>query len=691
MFPASGTNGWEAFGTLVTTLPIAYPLPVAAKAYYYDPVRLHGIGPLCDSVVLTFAAGTCVVRHRRMTSEAEFTLTNVWDDALLDEYVLEPQGAPCSLVLDIYDDDRETILWSVGSDPEHAAPFLVEPTAYAEQEIDVAAGSATLGTVTVEIVDKNTIPGDQDSGFLTARLAAFGLADITGRRARLRRFISEDQGWVVLADGPAGTPQMESSYASFSFGIRDTRETERKIRIFPGENDRRGILPQGDLAGYGYDPIGATWLIDPLAPLGGVFHLGAALQHPDGVLDITENTAARRTVDELALNAGLAIGRQQLRWRAYGSSDPWTVFTTTFEWEPSGASYHTTAAIGSGGATVSAYLIVQINVADRALGSLAVSPYLPADEQHIEFIIDSVYDPAIADAWYRQENFKKLVSHVDGLTAGQFVQNVYDGIYSPRAENGDPIPTGILYDPLALAQMTDLVRIRLLEAVPDARDWLEKTIYAPTGWVPALDDLGRISPVSQVPPSDLLALKNINNANSEPSPDWNAGDRIVNVLTYTYQRDYRPSDPTQADGDDGLASRDVVMEFRDEPSITRNGEQTLDIDGSAFRAIGTSEALAVTTVDAELGYQLAYLRDQYVKWRYALGAPAFSLGLWRISLPTLRCGEWVSVDLSWLPDYITGRRGLVGLGQVVSIGDLDCCWRRGLIELVAVPAEEGYS
>jgi hypothetical protein len=280
---------------------------------------------------------------------------------------------------------------------------------------------------------------------------------------------------------------------------------------------------------------------------------------------------------------------------------------------------------------------------------------------------------------------------LEGITAGELLTNIYAGVYSRRAENGDIVPTGILYDADQLALMIDPVRLHLTEPIEDARDWTEKMIYSPTGWVPALDDLGRISPVSQVPPSDLLGLKNINNANSEPSPDWNAGNRIINVLTFTYPRDYRPTDPANAETGDGLAKQDVILEFRDEPSITRNGEQTFDIDGSAFRAVGTSAAAPVGTLEAELGYQLAYLRDQYVKWRYALGAPAFSLGLWRISLPTLRCGEWVSVDLSWLPDYITGRRGLVGLGQVVSIGDLDCCWRRGLIELVAVPAEEGYS
>ena len=46
----------------------------------------------------------------------------------------------------------------------------------------------------------------------------------------------------------------------------------------------------------------------------------------------------------------------------------------------------------------------------------------------------------------------------------------------------------------------------------------------------------------------------------------------------------------------------------------------------------------------------------------------------------LRAGDWVVIDLSWIPDYLTKRREGVFGGQILSIRDVDCAWRVLLIE-----------
>jgi hypothetical protein len=672
-WPTTGTNGWEVFGTEITTLPIAYPLPVPAKAYYYDPVRLHGIGALCESVVLIFADGTCVVRHRRVTSEALFTLTNVWDDALLDMYVLEPLGAPCSLVLDIYDDDRTTILWSVGTDPAHAVPLLVEPSSYAEQEIDVAAGAASLGTVTVEVVDKAIIPGDQDSGWLTGRLAVSGLAYLAGRRCRLRRFISEDLGWIVLADGPAGPPRLDSSYSAFTWDIRDTRETERKISLFI-EGIEQSLLPEGNIEGYG-------GLIAPLLPMTGTYDSSTLL----AFVDVTGETTARRTMSYASYVATqkpwahyVEAGRPEnynhspiwLKWRAAGSSDPWVELRESLVLvvQPSSPAtlFDFSSALRPEGSPV---IVGSVNFWTNPESVSLV----PTNGQSIEFYLMGMRGvPPTTE----------VPLTIDGLTAGQLLMNIYEGLYSARGENGAVVPTGIRYDPLALLPMDDPVRMHITEAIDDARDWTEKYIYAPTGWVPALNDLGEISPVSQVAPAGPLGLQVLDNAIVEASPDWNSGERVINILRFIYPRDYIPTDPELAETGDGLAARSVLMEFRDDISVARYGEQILELDGSAFRAIGDAEAEPLTTVDNELAYQLGFEREMHLFNRYAMGAPTISFAVMRDPTTGLRAGSWVVLDLSWLPDYVTQRRGLIGLAQVTAIGDLDCKWRRLMLEVV---------
>lgn len=141
--------------------------------------------------------------------------------------------AECKCLLIVFADDGLTALWTVSTDPAHPRPYLVEPESGGEQQIDVAAGAATVTSVGWAIIDPAQIPGDQDGGFLTGLLALFGLANIGGHRMLLARFVPTGTlGYQVLADGPSSQPRLNADYASYSGEIRDTRETERKVRCF---------------------------------------------------------------------------------------------------------------------------------------------------------------------------------------------------------------------------------------------------------------------------------------------------------------------------------------------------------------------------------------------------------------------------------------------------------------------------
>lgn len=188
----------------------------------------------------------------------------------------------------------------------------------------------------------------------------------------------------------------------------------------------------------------------------------------------------------------------------------------------------------------------------------------------------------------------------------------------------------------------------------------------------------------------------IRNQITEPVPDWDAGERIVNVLVVTYPRYYRV-DFEDAESVDRLAIRDVSFEFRDEESITRHGEQTASYDASAFAAIGDPYGRPIITLEDEQSYQLAQDRRLHVFDRFRRGAQTIQVPVIRslhVHVPEriqhysapLRAGDWVRIDLTWFPDYATQRRGMQTTGQIVAINDVDCAWRVLLVEEV-LPTE----
>lgn len=511
----------------------------------------------------------------------------------------------------------------------------------------------------------------------------------------------------------------------------------------------RSLIPDEHLEGYApHASLTDGWLWKPGAPLQGritrivgypspsIISIAIGLSEfpQNGTRVVVWQAAYDAVIGGIRRNWDAGIGPAHpnpdfvFRWRAGGSSSAWN--------EVPGQYLGVNLSSNPSKYTEGARTIGVVGIDDIRLNPLSVEydatvADLPATDDVIEFYLVGPIPP---------DELHPVI--IENLTAGEFLINMYSGAYSLR----DPItnavvPTGISYEATAFTAMSDLVRIRHFEPVEDARDFAEKYIYAPTGFAPALDYLGRVAPVSQIPPADLDSLTTITDAMAEPTHEWDAGQRIINLVRFTYPRDYSMGDPDPpGDGageishrQDLLGEREIVQEYRNDLSIERFGEQVLELDGSAFRAIGrepttpeeadldpgnippkrprsverrnrqlgippVTQTPIVRTgqhvipasgdIQDETGWQLAELRGTHLLNRYAFGAPTLRLHVMRSAIPDVWCGSWVWLNLKQFPDYVTQRRGLFALAQVVAVGELDCAWRRLRCEVVAPIAEE---
>jgi hypothetical protein len=83
---------------------------------------------------------------------------------------LPPPSFPCALHYQHFQPDGRTIDWEASSDPTIADGYLMEPTAYAEQEVDFLQGRASITSVTVAFIDPPATVGNQTTGVTTGRL-----------------------------------------------------------------------------------------------------------------------------------------------------------------------------------------------------------------------------------------------------------------------------------------------------------------------------------------------------------------------------------------------------------------------------------------------------------------------------------------------------------------------------------------
>jgi hypothetical protein len=616
---------------------------------------------------------------------------------------------PCSLQLDVYfppsldgSTDETVIDWSVSTDPDHAFPYLLGPRQYATQEIDPITGAATIGTLEIGVIDAPIDPDDQDTGWMTARIH-----DIVGRRCRLRRYVNATVGYIVVADGPAGSPKLDASYSAYRWTIRDTRDTERKIKAF-AQGGVTSIVPRGSIYGWGHHLAGGapqvllpSTLSTPMTGVMSASNFGMALgtinlqSHYTGslfddadplIVDdpnlvITDEGAKAMALTQVDENAFVPRSADVL-WRKVGDV-PWNVSrprsTVAFQWPF--ASF-TEARL----APTDRDPVRSLNSVLLYLEPGATTPApagFPVDGDAVEFVIR-----------YRGPATEELPYYVEGAL-GDVLTNLYTGVYENPVNDGitgityDPagietLPRAtafIQFDPAALAPMTEQVLFRQTSVVDDGRAFAESMLYQPSGWMPALDNDGAISPVSRSRPAVIDAALTIMNAHVIPSTNWNTGARVISSIEYTYNRYFKPAaDAGFKVFSDGLAMRPIVVDYDDPDSFKRYGDNPESFDSSAFSSAGTPDGLNLPG-QTEQSLFFAQLAKFDLLDRFRAGVQVISIAALRSRIPNVRTGSWIPWELSWFPDRASGLRGsVVDAAQIVSIRDDDCTWRTLTLE-----------
>ena len=609
--------------------------------------------------------------------------------------------ADCTLLLEVFEDDGETLAWAAASDPAHPNPFLSEPSHYGAREIDPIGGAASIGTVDVTLVDPAQIAGDQESGWMTERLPT-----IYGRRARLRRYVNPDEGYFVIADGPASAPRMNDTYASFTFAIRDVRETERRLRPF-SSGGTSALCPRGSILDWGTDPDTEGPLLEAVAPLVGRTAISFNVSINRYVCSVMLSdyfdfltTPGTIYVDPLAeLSEDAVDAMKAATFGALGGfpqADVLWRFAGNTTWNVARPALPALFAQNIGGITQG----VDFDTGRPRDGLSSVLLYaeetIPAgmpddDDLEVEVVLRHRASPTAAHPYYFEG------------TLGALLTQLYDRQLERAPDLGgllhDPLglddaPTGafgggIRVDQDALDAIDVPVLLRQVEAIDDGRDWAERQLYAPSGYIPSLDAEGRISPVSRARPQ-VVPGPLIDDEVAEPSSDWNAGERVVTAVRFTYQRYFKPSSILIAREPDGLAVRDVVIEYRDPAAEQRHGEQLEDFDASAFGAVGTGGGLGIAGAP-DVAAVLASRGRFEVLERYRNGAQAIRVNVRRAGAPGLRDGIFLPVELRQFPNFSTGRRGMnLAAAQVLSLEQLGCEWLTLLVEEVPIAAPPGY-
>lgn len=596
--------------------------------------------------------------------------------------------------------DDDLLVAEFSTDPARVNPYLIAPSEYSGQEVDLANGAASISEITVSLIDPTTVAGDQTSGFVTGLLA-----DLGGNSAAIgvRFWLGEDrgEGLFPIIDGICGRVRLRDSYAGYDFSVRDMRERERRSRAFLSAAARSAdgtvldaplVWPRGRILGYGSLPSGG-FLLPPSVAAVGTFRVTPFAR----VISLPSVNKERVPADRIVTaKMRSALARQgdrvpgvSLLWSAGGQNgqvhDPQL---------PLGAEpplYYAGTGIyrsetgkhkpASGGAAIDVEYFTHF-----ILRWPSGQPE-PPDGATVAVRIAYTGEPT-PDYPFRWEG-----------TAGELLAGLYDGDFSRVWSSGafGPASPPIRYSASAVAAMQMPVRLVRKSPVDDLRAWTEAHVYL--GSAPALDENGAIAPVSWALPGAGALLVEFNDTNATPVPGWeqDASDAI-NAAELTYIREYATAaatDPLNSDSaGDGIAEAEVPPVRMESPeSILRLGEQLLKRSPETLRAIGGQNGQPITGDSTqEVGHQMALQLAQHALDRFVLGGQHFFVRAMRTdaSVEAAKVGDWAIEATSWKPDYGTRKRGANRLAQIVSRKNVSPAWAEfGLID--AGPANQPLS
>ncbi len=259
---------------------------------------------------------------------------------------------------------------------------------------------------------------------------------------------------------------------------------------------------------------------------------------------------------------------------------------------------------------------------------------LPADGQDIEIRVLSGLPPSSATPLYLE------------MTAGQFLKNCYDGIYSPNSP-------AIRYDPVVMAQLvtnTPILRAIITQTEKDGKTWLEENWYKVYGYIPWVNRNGEISPFKWDLPDVSVSLANLDDTNVK-SATWHHGTQdAVTEVDFTYKRDFLTTGKT-------FSSIDVHPDIISAPGTTLVGQKPVTYTPQTVRDINFKLGgdFGPQVLATEIGYSLFKSRVAALFDRFSIGASRLIVEAYKSSADVrgLEEGRWVVVGVSWL---ITSRR-----------------------------------
>jgi hypothetical protein len=605
---------------------------------------------------------------------------------------------------------------SFSTDPAHLRSYMKLVENLGDSEIRFLDGDATLGQLTFELVDYPIDETDQDSGQVTALLAAasgigIGNTQLLGRRILVRQ--SEDGGatFSTVLDGIPTKVSILESNAGFRIAMRDIRERERKVRAFVSADTTQVFPSMAPKNGFGkiphFDETGALAGYDLLIPPGkGVSAKWSRITAPfDG--QVWGKFVFTPTWELVGLTAKYrelwdSVGQMSRRYfrviAGFGEIFPDKVAffldRGLVEWTADPYSTVTPQvwhAVGHA-EIVSADLQFDIPMFNNGL-IFEYTPQvsLPANSQTqnvdqsqgcvtamyvIMPVADAPADNAVVDVRLitKLEPSEDVPYYLEEDNFGVLTRNAYDGVYS------DPeVPPNVPYDAAQVATMEGKTPrvLGIIEKVQDdLRKWMAESVYKATGWAPAIRN-GKVFPIQYTLPDESVELLTFTDDNTQKGATWEHGtDNMVNHVTFKYKRIMAPS---ATDVDRSPVVQDD--EFDDESNFAAAllGVKELVFEPDTAISISQpSQGYALggnTSVDT--GLMLGRQRAADVIDRFSQGAQVIVLkgSTDDLDVRNAKEGDWCVIALSWLPDYQTGRRGMNRLAQITKVGKTVGPWR----------------
>lgn len=567
------------------------------------------------------------------------------------------------------------------TDPGHARPYLIRVLELASQELDMIEGRSSIGQLTVQILDKRLTSTNQATGWFTAQLAGptingLKYGQLIGHRALLEQADADTGTWRVLMNGIIGDVGLDEDMVTYTLPIRDMRERERKTPAFNRSNGTVSLYPAGLTINYGQigETVANKYLINAVAGARATFRKSGAdtfglayVYGVDGVAipGLTPEQLSFLRAQSAAMMPDLAHPGQYIyyavgiRWRAWGTSDPWKFLQNmpvkeTHTGKPPGVVRIGDAYwLSSSGAQLYQVLTLYLGTYDGL--------NLPTDAQDIEIQVVHTGRPNESAPIYIETSF------------GQLLKDLYDGIYSSESPK-------IKYDTTAMATFvtsTPKARVKIIEPTDDLRDWVEEHIYKPLGYAPGLNDKGEIVPIKYALPDSSVTLVQLDDTNIIDAHWSHSYKDAVNKIIFKYIRESRSLGQAEKPSEkyfNVLLDETEVEVQRIHTSVSLLGPQTVEYEPATVRSFSDFRESAVSgnTVD-ELGTQLALARGEELFNRFSFGAQKIECTVARANanIRGLKMGDWVSIASSHLPDYLTGIRGINRIAQIISIQDLD--------------------